>query len=131
MAKSNWVDILGWSEDQLDELRLAGFSFLREGHYKKALLFFEALVILNPKSQYDIQTLGALYLELNETEKALQTLEQALTLNPAHEPTLLNKVKALLIANKRSEALELANALATSINPSIANDASALILAYS
>lgn len=130
MAKANWKDILGWSEEQVSELRFAGFAFLREGHYKRALLFFEALVVLNPNSFYDIQTLGALYLELNETEKALEILERALNLNPSHEPTLLNKVKALLALQKRSEALLLAQSLAVSTDPAISNDASALIMAY-
>ena len=58
MAIVNWRAILGWTDEQLEELRFTGFSFLREGHYNKALIFFEALVVIDPTSIYDNQTLG-------------------------------------------------------------------------
>ncbi|MFZ0565630.1 MAG: tetratricopeptide repeat protein [Chlamydiales bacterium] len=131
MAKANWRELLGWTEDQLSELRLSGFSFLREGQYNKALIFFEALVILDPRSVYDIQTLGALYLQLGKEEKALKQINQALDLEPTHEPTLINKVKALLTLNRANEALIIARNLEHSKDPTIANEASALISAYS
>lgn len=127
----NWQDILGWNLDQINELRVSGFSYLREGHYQKALLFFEALTTLDPNSLYDIQTLGALYLEMGETEKSLRILNRALELDPIHEPTLLNKVKALLTLNQKNEALRLAQTLVISKEASIADDARALIIAYS
>jgi tetratricopeptide (TPR) repeat protein len=126
----NWREILGWSNEQLEELRFSGFSFLREGHYKKALIFFEALVILDPESAYDAQTLGALYLQLGESQKALDMLNQALALEPAHEPTLLNKAKALLTLHQRTDALQLVKKLEASHDPQIAGDASALSFAY-
>ncbi|NGX60647.1 MAG: hypothetical protein K940chlam9_00113 [Chlamydiae bacterium] len=131
MGKVNWKEILGWGDEQLAELRLAGFSFLRQGHYEKALLFFEGLVVLDPKSAYDIQTLGALYLQMGKGLKALSALNQALTLDPKHEPTLLNKSKALLQLHRKQEALALANVLKMSKDPTIMDDAIALMLAYS
>jgi tetratricopeptide (TPR) repeat protein len=131
MAKVNWRELLGWSNEQLEELRFAGFSFLREGHYKKALLFFEALVILDTENAYDVQTLGALYLQLGEGDKALQFLDQALTLEPNHEPTLLNKAKALITIHQKNEGLDLASRLEKSEDPTIAGDAAALIFSYS
>ncbi|MCC5832631.1 MAG: type III secretion chaperone [Chlamydiales bacterium] len=130
MAIVNWRAILGWTDEQLEELRFSGFSFLREGHYKKALLFFEALVIIDPLSVYDTQTLGALYLQMGEGKKAVDTLDQALALDPLHEPTILNKVKALLTVKQKGEALALAKSLEKSEDPTIANDASALLAAY-
>lgn len=130
MAKVNWREILGWTNDQLEELRFSGFSFLREGHYKKALLFFEALVILDPDSAYDAQTLGALYLQMGDNQKALKILNQALKLEPVHEPTLLNKAKALFAVNQRQEALSLVKDLERSSDATIAGDASALIAAH-
>ena len=130
MAKVNWREILGWTNDQLEELRFSGFSFLREGHYQKALLFFEALVVLDPESAYDAQTLGALYLQMGNGGKALKFLNQALTIDPVHEPTLLNKAKALLSTNQRAEALPLVKKLEKSLDPAIAGDAIALVSAY-
>lgn len=130
MARVNWREILGWSDDQLDELRISGFAFLREGHYQKALLFFEALILLDPKSAYDHQTLGALYLQMNQNSKALRTLDRALELDPTNEPTLLNKAKALLALNQKNEAIPLIRTLEKSGDMTIANDALALVTAY-
>ncbi len=130
MAIVNWRAILGWTDEQLEELRFTGFSFLREGHYKKALLFFEALVILDPLSVYDTQTLGAIYLQMGNGKKAVEVLDQALALDPLHEPTLINKVKALLAIGQKAEALALAKTLEKSEDSTIANDASALLTAY-
>lgn len=128
MAKVNWREILGWSSDQLEELRFSGFSFLREGHYTKALIFFEALVVLDPLSIYDLQTLGALYLQIGDNTQALATLNRALALEPHHEPTLLNKTKALFSLGLKREALEIAKVLEKSRDTEISSDASALIL---
>lgn len=130
MAIVNWRTILGWGNEQLEELRFSGFSFLREGHYQKALLFFEVLVILDPESIYDTQTLGALYLQMGQGEKALHILNRALELAPSHEPTLLNKVKALLEIGKKEEAMDLAKKLEKSKDVIIAGDAAALLISY-
>lgn len=130
MSKTNWKEILGWNEQQLDELRLSGFSFLREGKYDKALLFFQTLVILDPKNSYDAQTLGALYLQMGEKENAFKTLSQALVLDPSHEPTLLNQTKALLLLDRKAEAFRIAAQLQKSKDPHIAGDAAALLAAY-
>jgi tetratricopeptide (TPR) repeat protein len=130
MAKANWKELLGWNADQLEELRFSGFSFLREGKYDKAIIFFKALVIIDPNSIYDFQTLGALYLQIGEGEKALSALNNSLSFEPNHEPTLLNKVKALLLMQRKIEALSLARQLEKSSDPSIAGDAAALLSAY-
>ncbi|MCH9626168.1 MAG: hypothetical protein S4CHLAM123_13610 [Chlamydiales bacterium] len=130
MTLVNWREILGWTDEQLDELRFAGFSFVREGHYQKALLFFKALVLLDPESAYDIQTLGAIYLEIGEPEKALLALTKAIQLDPIDEPSRLNKAKALIATHQKTEALELIHQLQRSTNQTIADDASALIHAW-
>lgn len=130
MAKVNWREILGWTYDQLEELRFSGFSFLREGKYDKALIFFKALLIIDPKSAYDAQTLGAIYLQMNDAPQALPALDFALSLDPTHEPTLLNKVKALLMMSKKDEAMSIALQLSNSGDLTISGDASALIMAY-
>jgi len=130
MAKVNWKEILGWSDEHLNELRFSGFSFLREGLYNKALLFFEALKILSPGNPYDLQTLGAIYLQIGENQKALDALNAALELVPAHEPSLLNKAKALFCLGKHAEGLSLVVTLQKSGDAAISSDASALVLSY-
>lgn len=130
MIDNQWKAILGWEEEEIEEIRLSGYSFLKQGHYKKAILFFEALVILNPISIYDLQTLGALYLQVNENKKAIEILNKSLRLAPNHLPSLMNKVKALFCLQKFSEAFPLAQKLTQCFNKSIANEAEALILSY-
>ncbi len=126
----NWKDLLGWSLEQLEELRLVGFTFLKEGKYDDALLFFKSLILLDPSNAYDRQTLGALYLQLGDGENALKYLDEALLLDPSHNPTKLNKVKAFIILHKRNEALALARALSRVSDLTIAGDAQALVATY-
>lgn len=130
MLDNEWKAILGWDDDHLEELRISGYSFLRQGHYHKAILFFEALVILDPMSVYDFQTLGGLYLQVGENEKALFTLNQALRMQGDHLPSLLNKVKALFCLNKHDEAFAIATYLLSCSDKVIADDAEALLMSY-
>ena len=49
MSRINWLEELEWGEDQIEELRIAGYAYLRQGKYDIALKFFKALVILDPQ----------------------------------------------------------------------------------
>ena len=130
MSKVEWTKLLGWTEEQLEDLRYAGFAYIRQGKYDIALPIFEALIVLNSENSYDSQTLGALYLELGQPAKAAKTLERALKLEGDHAPTLLNFAKALFMLGKREEGLKLANILKDEKNMRISNAAWALVLAY-
>lgn len=130
MSRINWMTELGWSEDQLEELRYAGYAYIRQGKYDVALSFFKALIVLDPESAYDAQTLGALYLQLNQPAKAAKALDRALKLETDHAPTLLNFTKALFMLGKQAEGLKLAHMLKSEPDVRIANAAWALILAY-
>ncbi|CCB86915.1 putative uncharacterized protein [Parachlamydia acanthamoebae UV-7] len=131
MAKINWVKSLGWTEEQLDDLRFTGYAYLRQGKYDIALAFYEALAALSPNNAYDLQTLGALYLQLNNPVKALKCFDQALKVEADHAPTLLNVAKALFMLGKKEEGLKLAQILQNEPSLTISNTAKALILAYS
>ncbi len=131
MAVVDWKSILGWSDESIAEVRFSAFSLLREGQYTKARTFFEMLVTVDETSIYDKQILGAILLKLGEQESALEWLERALELDPFHEPTLLNKIKVLLLLGRKSDAFALLFRLERSSDPYIANDAAALRLAYS
>ncbi len=131
MSEIRWVDLLGWSEDEISDLRFVGYSYLRQGHYTTALKFFEALVVLCPKSVYDIQIVGALHLEMGDNLRALNSFDQALKLDPTHGPTLLNRAKALLVLGYQKQGLTQAAALENHEDPKIKGQAGALILAYS
>ena len=131
MGRIKWLKELGWNQDQLEDIRFAGYAYIRQGKYDIALPFFEALVVLDPESSYDAQTLGAIYLQLNNPLKALKAFDRALKLDADHAPTLLNVTKALLMLGRKAEAIKLAGILKNERDASISNVAKALILAYS
>lgn len=130
MSSVNWLEVLGWEKEQLEDLRFVGYSYIRQGKYDIALSFFEALVVLAPQSGYDLQTLGALYLQTGNNLMALNYIERALRVEPQHEPTLLNRTKALFALGYKRQALAQARTLEKSSNEQIASHASALILAF-
>jgi tetratricopeptide (TPR) repeat protein len=130
MSSVQWSDILGWDSEALEDLRYLGYAYLKQGKYEIALSFFEALVTLSGQNSYDLQTLGALYLESGKNLQALNTIEQALKIEPQHAETLINRAKALFALGYRRQALAQANSLLKDNNTAIANQASALLLAY-
>ena len=127
----NWKQFLGFDNTQIDDLRYVGYSYIKEGHYHIAIRFFEALTILEPKSAYDFQTLGALYLQTNQLQYSLNYLERALRLEPTHELTMLNKLKALYLLGYQKQANKLADELIKSASLPIRTKAESLLLAYS
>lgn len=130
MSKLNWLEVLGWGKDQLEDLRFVGYSYIKQGKYDAALTFFEALVVLEPESVYDLQTLGALYLEKGNNMMALNYIEKALKLEPNHLPTLLNRTKALFALGYKKQGIDQAMVLQKSADTEVANKASALLLSY-
>ncbi|MBS0606159.1 MAG: type III secretion chaperone [Parachlamydiales bacterium] len=131
MSNVEWLSILGWGGDELEDLRFVGYSYIKQGKYDIATTFFEALVILDPNSSYDLQTLGALFLQRGNNLMALNYIEKALRLDPTHVPTLLNRTKALFALGYKKQGLMQARSLQKNPNEEIANQAQALILAYS
>lgn len=130
MTDIDWISILGWGQEELEDLRLVGYSYIRQGKYDIATTFFEALVVLTPNSLYDLQTLGALYLQKGNNLMALNYIEKALKLDPVHAPTLLNRTKVLFALGYKKQALAQAYALEKNPEVEIANQAQALIMAY-
>ncbi|MDJ0652202.1 MAG: type III secretion chaperone [Simkaniaceae bacterium] len=131
MSQTNWIELLGWSDQQIEDIRFAGYSFIKQGQYEQALKFFEALAILPNKNVYDFQTLGGIYLQLGNNLSALNFLEKALAMDPTHEPTVLNRIKALFLLGYKKQALSQVSKLEKSVDALIADQARALKLAYS
>ena len=130
MSSVEWSDVLGWDGEALEDLRYLGYAYLKQGKYDIARSFFEALMTLSNQNPYDLQTLGGIYLEVGKNLQALNTIEQALKLDPLHSETLINRAKALFALGYRRQALAQTNAILKDANPLIANQASALLLAY-
>jgi tetratricopeptide (TPR) repeat protein len=131
MGSINWREKLGWTEEHIEDLRYTGYSYIRQGKYGIALPFFEALALLEANSVYDAQTLGAIYLEVNEPAKALKCFDRALKMEGEHGPTLLNLAKAFFMLGKKEDGLRLIQILKDDADPKVSNPAKALILAYS
>ncbi|MBI3236397.1 MAG: type III secretion chaperone [Chlamydiales bacterium] len=131
MSDVEWLEVLGWGGDELEDLRFVGYSYIKQGKYDIAITFFEALGILDPSSAYDLQPLGALFLQKGNNLMALNYIEKALRLDPLHFPTLLNRTKALFALGYKRQGLLQAKSLQKNDSPEISNQAEALILAYS
>ncbi len=130
MTKIDWCKKLNWTEEQIEDLTYTGYAYIRQGKYDIAIVFFEALVAIDPKTPYHWQTLGALYLQTNQYGKAIKTFDSALKLEANHNPTLMNLCKALLMIGKKEEGLKLASILKKEQDPEISNVATALLLAH-
>lgn len=130
MSKIKWLEHLGWSEDQLEDLRIAAYAYIRQGKYEIALPFFEMLTILVPDSSYDAQTLGALHLQMGNPAKALRYFDKALKLEPNHPPTLMNLSKAFFMLGNKAEGVKIARLLKQDRDPYISSMAEALLLAF-
>lgn len=130
MSQMNWLEVLGWSGEELEDIRYVAYSYIKQGVYDVALTLFDALSVLTPPSSYDLQTLGALHLQIGNGLKALDFLDRSLKLEPNHPPTQLNRAKALFMLGYKRQGLLQAMELEKAASPGIAAQASALILSY-
>lgn len=126
----NWMDVLGWGKNEVDDLRFVAYSYIKEGIYDVAITFFDALEVLVPPTAYDLQTMGALHLQIGNGLKALDYLDRALKLDPTHIPTQINRAKALFMLGYKRQGLVAAMELEKNENKDAREQASALILAY-
>ena len=131
MSGLKWNEVLGWDQEQMEDFRVLAFFYIREGKYQMAKTFLEALVILNPESVYDLQTLGALFLQLNEPVSALNYLEKAQQLDPKNSIIQINRIKAMLSMGYREEGLSLLEEFIPNCpDKFLVSDAEALKMAY-
>jgi len=131
MASEQWLDLLGWTDTELDGIRFVAYSYIRQGHYEVAITLLEALIIISEKNPYDLQTLGAIYLQLGNGVKALNFLEKALKLEPNNYITLLNRAKALFILGYIKQGAKECKLLIPCPNKTVTQEAEALLLSFS
>jgi|SRR3990172_6619041 len=127
----DWKEYLEISDENLDDLRLVGYSYIKQGCFDIAIVFFDALVILNPESSYDLQTLGSLYLQKGKYVNSLKYLDKAIDLDPNNFFAMLNRARALLSIGYVKQGLNQTRSLITCKDKIIAEQATALIEAYS
>lgn len=129
MSQIQWTEVLGWGHEEIEDLRYVGYSYIKQGIYDIALTFFNAITVLEPFNPYDLQTLGALHLQLGNGLKALDHLDKALKLDPSHIPSQLNRAKALFALGYKSQGLTQALAVERQGEKPFSDQASVLILA--
>lgn len=130
MSQIQWQEILGWGQKEITDLRYVAYSYIKQGVYDVALTIFEALIVLSPATAYDLQTMGAIYLQTGNGLKALEFLDRALKIEPGHLPSQLNRAKALFLLGYRKQGLTQVTELEKSSDLEIASQATALTLAY-
>lgn len=130
MSSRNWIDILGWGKEEIEDLRFVAFSYIKQGVYDIALTFFDALLVLNTPNAYDLQTIGAIHLQMGNGHKALDFLDRALKLDPTDLTIQINRARALFMLGYKRQGLTVATDLEKNPNQEIATQAKALILAY-
>jgi tetratricopeptide (TPR) repeat protein len=122
--------VLGWGKEEIDDLRFVAYSYIKEGIYDVAITFFDALEVLVPPTSYDLQTIGALHLQIGNGLKALDYLDRALKLDPTHLPTQINRAKALFMLGYKRQGVVAAMELEKNENKEVKEQAAALLLAY-
>ena len=130
MSTMNWQEILGWGTEEINDLRYVAYSYIRQGVYDVALTFFDALAVLTPPIPYDLQTIGALHLQMGNGLKALDYLDRALKMEPNHHLSQLNRAKALFMLGYKRQGLVQSLELEKCEDKEIASQATALVLAY-
>lgn len=130
MSGQKWLEILGWGNEEINDLRYVAYSYIKQGIYDIALTFFDAVTILSLPTAYDLQTIGALHLQLGNGLKALDFLDRALKLEPTHVLTQLNRAKALFMLGYKRQGLVQVLELEKCPETEIASQAAALVLAY-
>ena len=130
MSRQKWQEVLGWSSQEFNDLRFVAYSYIKEGVYDVALTFFDALEVLTPPTAYDLQTIGALHLQMGNGLKALDYLDRSLKLDPTHTETQMNRAKALFMLGYKRQGLIQAMELEKNPDKEIAAQASALVMAY-
>jgi tetratricopeptide (TPR) repeat protein len=131
MAKQNWIDLFGWDTEVINNIRFVGAAYAQQGKFDIALDFFKMLVLLNPKQTYDLQMLGAIYLQIGKGLESLEYLDRSLKIDPNHLPTILNRAKALFSIGYKKQGLLQAKVLERCPNNKIASQAMALIQSHS
>jgi len=126
----DWLEILGWDQEEIDDLRSAGYSYIQQGVYDVAMKYYEALTILTPSNSFDTGTMGALFLQMGNGLQALDYIDRSLKIEPENPEVRLNRAKALFMLGYRRQGLLQAMELEKCEDEHIASQAAALVLAY-
>jgi tetratricopeptide (TPR) repeat protein len=87
-------------------MAVQGFRMFEEGKLEQAKLIFEGLSALDPKEAYYQTALGAVLIQMEDIERALFHLSEAIKLNPKEIAAFVNRGECFLREGKIQEAAE-------------------------
>jgi predicted Zn-dependent protease len=93
-----------WTEEDVYLIAERAHALYLQGRYREATVIFEGLVAVAPESSYCREALAALYLLLNEPERALAQLNELLARQPGHVTARARRCEAWLRAGRADEA---------------------------
>ena len=117
---------LGCHPEQIQEIRCLGYNYIRQGLYKEAKLLFRLLITIDPNSEYDQKTLGAIYLAIGSPIEALHHLKIAYAINTDDPRLSLNLAQSMLALGMNQQAKTILNIL-YSMRGECADQAEALL----
>jgi predicted Zn-dependent protease len=93
-----------WTEDDVYRIAERAHSLYLQGRYREAAVIFEGLVAIDPSNAYCRNALAALYLLLDEPQRALAELNDLLAREPGNAAARARRCEAWLRLGQPGEA---------------------------
>lgn len=94
-----------WETGEIRVISEIAYTLAQQGRFQEAILLFEGLLVIAPKTVYFQAALGALYLRLKNFDRAVGHLDVALKIDSKDIVSLVNRGEAHLLNNNLIQAL--------------------------
>ena len=96
--------VADWNKDEIRIISEIAYSLAQQGGYEEAITLFEGLLAIAPATAYFQAALGALYLRLKNTSRAIGYLDAALKIEANDIISLVNRGEAHLLSGNMPQA---------------------------
>ncbi|MEP6923865.1 MAG: type III secretion protein [Pyrinomonadaceae bacterium] len=93
-----------WTAEEIRLVTELGYGLAEQGRIAEAITLFEGLAALAPATVYFQSALGALWLRVDASEKALDYLNQVLQVEPRDLISLVNRGEVFLRLGEKAAA---------------------------
>ena len=93
-----------WTDQDIYLIAERAHALYLQGRYREAAIIFEGLVAVAPENAYCREALAALYLLLDQPERALAQLNDLLARQPGHVTARARRCEAWLRTGRAEEA---------------------------
>ena len=94
-----------WETGEIRIISEIAYTLAQQGRFREAILLFEGLLAIAPKTAYFQSALGALNLRLKRFSKAIEHLDAALTIDSKDIVSLVNRGEAHLLNGNLIQAI--------------------------